>query len=92
MPEKQSGREPDWNELSGPRRRRIPLFFTACRLGGMAALGLSMVFLFNQNRAPILKREEFVLQNGPLGNVFLMLGAGLFGIYLVYRITRYFLK
>lgn len=71
--------EDKWQELEP--LPKIPLFFRILRILGMGIIVLSAVFLALKDKAPVFKFENYALSNGALGQLMLLSGGILFGIY-----------
>lgn len=67
-------------------KKSFPLFLIF-RVSGMLFLGISMFFLFQKEKQPLLILWGKEFRNGPLGNILLTLGAGLFSVYLISRVV-----
>ena len=81
---------PDFEEKIGIARNPPLRVFWYLRYAGIFFIVISAFFLFQKSKPPVLVIFQKPVQNAPLGNILLSIGALLFGLYLANRIYRFF--
>jgi len=70
---------------------KSPAFvFWIFRYVGMAFIGASMVFLFQKEKPPLFSFRNLPIENGPFGNILLLIGIIFFGVYFISKIYYHY--